>query len=100
MDKFDMPVEKRLTGRKGEIRKLKHEGLVPGILYSEDANIPISLEEHKLSYILDKYGNDVFLNLDLDGRIIKAKIKEVQRNPVSKDIKHIDFMPVSGEKLH
>ena len=100
MDTFDVNVEKRIVTGKSAMRKLKSEGFVPGVLYSKDENIQVSLEERKMAYILNKHGKDVFLNINFDGAPVKVKIQEVQRDPVSQDIRHIDLMPLDDKSVH
>ena len=100
MDTFDVNVEKRTVTGKSAIRKLKSEGFIPGVLYSKDENIPVSLGEHEMTYILGKHGKDVFLNISFDGAPVKVKIQEVQRDPVNQDIQHIDLIPLDGKRVH
>lgn len=100
MDTFNVNVEGRLLGSKSDIRKLKDNGFIPGVLYSEGTSTPISLEEDQVRHILNKNGEDVLLNFNFKGKEIKAQIKEVQRNPVSQDILHIDLMPLDNKYLH
>lgn len=100
MDIFEVNVEERKVSSKGAIRKLKSEGFVPGVLYSEGRSTPISLNEHEMKNILDKHGKDVFLKVYLGGLSVKARIQEVQRDPVNQDIQHIDLIPVNDRILH
>ena len=99
METFDVTIEKRTMAGKPARRDLKERGLIPGILYNKDENIPVSLEAHQMKTMLDKHGKDVFLNLSLNGTHIKAKIQEVQRDPVNQDIKHIDLIPAADDGI-
>lgn len=90
---------KRTAGSKGSIKKLKSQGFIPGVLYSGNGSIPISVEEDTIRHIMDKSSGEVLLNVQIDGNAVTAKVQEVQRDPVTLDIKHIDLMPVSGEHL-
>ena len=40
------------------------------------------------------FGNDVFIKIIHNGKPITTKVKEVQRNPVSQELMHVDLMPV------
>ncbi|MCX8131640.1 MAG: 50S ribosomal protein L25 [Clostridia bacterium] len=100
MESFDISVEKRNDTGKSAMRKLKNEGMVPGIIYNQGAGIPIILEEHELRNILDKKGEGIILNFELNGTKVSAKVKEVQRDPINQDIQHIDLMPLDGGILH
>lgn len=100
MDAVDVNVHERAAGRV-EIKRLAREGFVPGILYSHGDSTPIALELDTLRRILDKKG-DTGLVLDtyFNGEHLKAMVKEVQRDPVTQEIKHVDLMPVDGGVLH
>ena len=94
MEAFDVNIETRELGGKALVRRIKKEGYVPGILYSSNGSIPISLEEDTLRGIFNKHGEDVFIRLVHNGNPVMTKVKEVQRDPVTQDIRHIDLMPV------
>ena len=100
MNDFKVNVEKRVAAGKGALTKLKKEGMVPGILYGKGENIPVSLNNHEIKTIIDKNGEDVFFDLNLNGKQIKSKIKEMQRDPLTREIKHIDFMQADSSVLH
>ncbi|MCX7923382.1 MAG: 50S ribosomal protein L25 [Clostridia bacterium] len=100
MEAYDLNVEKREVLGKGAVRKLKNEGFIPGVLYNDGSSIPIAVEEEQIRHIVGRYGTEVFLNLDFDGTPIKVMIKELQREPVNKEIQHIDLMPVEKNILH
>lgn len=98
MDAFDVNVESRIVGGKGEIRRLKNEGMIPGVLYNGKESIPIALDSRWIQEILDKNGDDVVLNISFEGRRMEARVQEVQRDPVSKEIRHIDIMPLDNNE--
>ncbi len=100
MDTFDINVEKRTVAGKSAIRKLKSEGFVPGVLYSKDENIPVSLGEREMAYILGKHGKDVLLNISFDGVPVKVKIQDVQREHVKQYIQHIDRIHLDDKRVH
>ena len=100
METFEVHVEKRFAGTKSYIRQLKREGFVPGIIYSAAESMPISLKEDEIRSFLQHQGESQLLTIAFDGKPISTKIKEVQRNPVTQDIQHIDLMPVEPGVLH
>ena len=97
MEEFNIKVEERVVAGKAEINRLKKEGMVPGMLYGQGENVPVALGNHELKTILDRNGDDIFLNLNLHGRQIKSRMQEVQRDPITREIKHIDL--ISTEDL-
>ena len=96
MERFDVNVETRSEIGKGAIRKIKSEGLVPGVVYQDGDSMPIALNEFELRKLINRHGEDILLRFSLEGSVINAKIQELQRDPVSLEIKHIDLMPVDG----
>lgn len=96
----------RTIGIRSDIRRLRVEGKVPGILYGkEEGSLPISLDSREVSTILRKHGGAAFLlDLKLEGqedRDLKALIKELQRDPVTSRILHIDLLHVSmTQRIH
>lgn len=97
MEVFDINSESRVLAGRSMLRKIKSEGFVPGVLYSEDGSIPVSLEEHSLRGVLDKFGDDVLVKIVHNGKPVVARVKEVQRNPITQEINHIDLMPVEKD---
>ncbi|MFZ5988303.1 MAG: 50S ribosomal protein L25 [Bacillota bacterium] len=102
MEVFDISVENRTMIGTSGVRKIKREGLVPGVLYQGNESIPILFKEVDIRHILDKNGNNVILNVNLNGKQIRAKVQEVQREPVNDEILHVDLMPLDNkvEYLH
>ncbi|WP_136479214.1 50S ribosomal protein L25 [Acetivibrio thermocellus] len=98
MEGFELNIENRTALGTSASRKVKREGKIPGVLYQGDKSIPISLIEDEIRPIVDKNGSDVLVNVNLNGKRIKAKIHEVQRKPVSDEILHVDLMPLDGGK--
>jgi len=100
MDLICLDAEVRGVSGKGALKRLKSEGIVPGILYDESGNIPISIDEHELNLFLCKHGKDSILNLKLEGKDIEVTVREIQKAPVSQDILHIDLIPIGKGILH
>ncbi len=95
--KFTLAAQKRDRAGKGVARALRRENKVPGVIYgagqdpvmiSMDAN-PVSIEHlkgHMTTNLCElKVGNDTVLTL----------ARDVQLNPVTDRVEHIDFMRVS-----
>lgn len=85
----------RTNKSKGEKNRLRKAGKVPGIIYGHEIdNTLLVLDESDLTAILKKTGEYGVVNLKLNNKNEKAFIKEVQRNPMTNKITHIDFMKV------
>jgi len=102
MEEFNINVENRTEVGSSSTRKLKREGMIPGVLYQGSESLPIEMREDELRHILSgKMEENLVLNISFDKRQFKAKIKEVQRNPIGGEIRHIDLMPLeTDEYIH
>ena len=91
----------KATGRKdegkGASRRLRHAGQVPAVVYGGKSE-PVSIQvEHEKTWIASQ--NEWFyssiLDLDLDGKVQKVLLRDIQRHPYRQQIMHIDFQRVS-----
>ncbi|MCX8094715.1 MAG: 50S ribosomal protein L25 [Caldisericia bacterium] len=103
MKKMPLTVYKRDTTRKSELKKLRTNSLVPGIIYGEglNENLPISIFKKDLIKLLKLKREEDFLveiEVNEDKSKYVALIKDEQYHPVTDDIIHIDFHSVSLEK--
>lgn len=87
----------RLGNGKGEAKKLRREGRVPGIAYGTDLNpTPVSVDGRELYHALrTDAGLNAILRLNLDGDNHLALAREIQRHPVRREILHVDFVTVN-----
>ncbi len=70
---------------------------VPCVLYGGSENVHFTTIERDLRKLI--YTPEVFVvNLDIDGKITKAIMKELQFHPVSDRILHIDFLQINEVK--
>lgn len=95
-----VPLEGRVrpgTG-KGPARQARRDGLIPGVMYGH-GETPVALTVQKREFDLamkTARGSNVIVGLKLDGGAEQtAIIREVQRDPISHDILHLDFHHIS-----
>jgi large subunit ribosomal protein L25 len=83
-------------------RKLKRDAMIPGVLYAKGSQSKLlKLDFTEINSTIEKYGDHVVVQLKVGNDEVPAIIKEVQRDPVSHKIVHIDFQPVSlHEVIH
>ena len=74
-------------------RRMRHEGLVPGILYGHGDVITFAVEARALRNALAAAGAVLEVALD-GGRPTPAVLKEAQRHPVRGDTMHVDLVRV------
>ena len=79
---------------KGEVRKLRNEGMVPGVIYGKGRDaLPVQFPTDVLHSHLSEGGRVV--DIAVEGKPLKALIKEVQHDVFTDEILHIDFQIVS-----
>lgn len=82
-------VQKRSCKNNNKIRK---ERKVPGVIYGNNLNnLMFEVGEIELNSIISQIGEHGVTDLNYEGKDYKVLIKEVQKDPVKKDITHIDF---------
>ena len=85
----------RTTVRSG-IGALRRAGLVPGIVYGRrNEPVCIQLDAKELTTVLRTAGRNRLITLNVDGTEKMVLPREIQRDPIRRTIKHIDFYQVS-----
>jgi len=104
MATIQLDSKKRTTIGKGSARKLRSMGRLPVILYGpETSPIMLSLDYKQLQKILrGKSAESVIFDLRVDSNgknnSKRVMIKEIQKDPVTRDYLHVDFYEISMEK--
>lgn len=101
MREIKLEAKKREVVGKGACRKLRREGKIPAILYGPgEKSIPVSVDEDIFTYLYRSLqGGNAIFHLKLGGTKGKKTIlKELQREPFSRKIVHIDFEHISPRK--
>lgn len=81
------------TGKK-IARQVRRAGAIPGIFYTHGQNaIPVAVEEKALRTVIVSKANLIDLKFT-DGRVEKCVIREVQRDPLSSRLLHVDLMGI------
>ncbi len=95
-----LQVEKRETTGKEFARSIRRDGKIPGVFYyAGKESEPLTVEVKALRMILASKPTLITLQMD-DGSEKEAIIREIQRDPVSEELQHIDFMGIKrGVKI-
>ena len=98
-DSNHLLTEVRDTFGKGVARKIRATGKIPAVIYGHGTEPQhVTLPGHETALILRK-SNQV-LELDIQGTIQLALVKDVQKDPVRQIIEHIDLIVIrKGEKV-
>ncbi|HHW50946.1 MAG TPA: 50S ribosomal protein L25/general stress protein Ctc [Pseudoclavibacter sp.] len=91
--------EFRTTFGKGAARALRRAGKTPAVIYGHGSEPKhVALPSHELSLIVRRA--NAVIELDIEGTEEMVLVKDVQRDPVSSVIEHVDLVIVlKGEKV-
>lgn len=89
--------EERTRGTQGDLRKMRQRGSVPGVVYGTKLSKPlnVAVNEKELSSLLRSHPH-ALLELDIPGAGKQpVMLTEVQREPLSRTVLHVDFHQVN-----
>ena len=96
-----LKAEKRSMSIKA--RRLRREGFVTGNIFGKEIqeSIPIKAERTVVERLLKTCNKGSQIQLDVDGQVYDALIKDISFNSMKGLVEEIDFQAlVSGEKVH
>lgn len=95
MDRIKIQAQKRkVTGRK--VSKLRKEGILPGNIYGKKfKSESIQLDKKEFGEVFGKAGETGLVEITSNGDKHLTLIKNIQKNPVTGDFIHVDFLKVS-----
>jgi large subunit ribosomal protein L25 len=79
-------------------RRLRAEGKVPGVVYGLGADpVPVAVPWPDLRRVLTtEAGLNALIELTVDGERNLTIVKDLQRDPVRRDVTHVDFIRVDA----
>jgi large subunit ribosomal protein L25 len=93
MKEFNIKGSERKEVGKNDARKLRKNGYVPCIIYGAEKNIHFYTELKSFNNLV--YTPNVYIvNIDLDGKVHKAIMQDIQFHPVTDKIIHVDFYEI------
>lgn len=86
--------------KKGDVKRMRQEGKIPGILYGhKEKNKRIFVLEKEFQKILNFLRKETAaINLRLNDKNYKCLIKSIQHNPIDGKLLHIDFQHISKKE--
>ncbi len=92
-----MKAEIRNEVTKGNKKKLRENGFIPGIISGKGMeSVPVAVKSDDFRKCLKTYGRNAIIKLNSsDGKEYNVMVKEFQTSPLIYDIIHIDFQKVS-----
>ena len=87
---------------KNDSHRLRYDGYIPSIIYGKDINtIPVKISKREIDTLLRNHGESGIIQVNIGGENYTVLIKEVQRDPITKDVIHLDMQKVSyDQRIH
>ena len=105
MSEMTIQVEKRERTGKGGSRESRRKGMIPGVVYGAGKDsVPIQLDRKSFLELMKKSDseNPIFLlKLSDSGQERHAILRDLQKDPVSRMVIHLDFQRIEmNQKVH
>jgi len=101
-EKIVINAEIREDVGKGASRRLRHNGLVPAVIYGGHRDpVALTLQQRELLHAAENeafYASVLEIRVD-ENRTQQAVVRDMQRHPFKPIIMHIDFMRISAEEI-
>jgi large subunit ribosomal protein L25 len=95
MTTLKLEAERRTIVRKG-LGSQRREGILPGILYGAGVEpTPLQVDVREATKILSRAGGSTLLELKLGKDTHNVLVREVQRDVITRDLLHLDFLKVA-----
>jgi large subunit ribosomal protein L25 len=98
-DNVSLEAREREGRGKNDARRLRAQGMVPAVLYGdggEAGSTVLTVPAKVVDYTLQHVGDNALYDLKLGGHDdATVRVVDVQRNPVSGRLVHVDFAPVN-----
>ena len=99
-DNVDLQARPREERGKNAARRLRASGMLPAVLYGDGdgASTALAVPDRVVDYTLQHIGDNALYDIDLGAGGSTARIVDVQRDPVSGRLLHVDFAPVDMQR--
>lgn len=95
----NLQVNQREKKTRHSSRQCRRKGLVPGVIYGKGINnFLFEIGELELNHALSVTGEHGLLSINSQDGSLNTLIKEVQRDPVTRRVLHIDLEKVEGNE--
>jgi large subunit ribosomal protein L25 len=98
-DKINLTLDIREQQGK-KVAKLRREGIVPGVMYGHGFDpILVQAEYNVLDKVVREAGKHTPVNVTVEGKKRIALIKDIDRNPVHAQLRHVSFHAVKANEV-
>jgi len=103
MDTVKIVAQRRSETGKGPARRLRGAGKLPAVLYGRGDSVALTMETKELQTLRQsESGANTIIDLSIEGgepETCNAILREVQIDPVSREMLHVDFGRVALDEL-
>ncbi len=96
-DNVELQAKERSERGKNAARRLRATGMVPAVLYGDGdgGTTALAVPDRVVDYTLHHLGDNALYDIDMGSGGSTARIVDVQRDPVTGRLVHVDFAPVN-----
>ena len=99
MKEISLTADLRTESGKGSARRTRRDGKIPGIIYGPEVDpLSIAVDEKVFRNAMKLSTTSSIFNLDVDGKENKVVVRDLQRDPITSKVIHIDFHAISMNK--
>jgi large subunit ribosomal protein L25 len=81
---------------KGAARRLRREGKIPAVVYGQGAELlHVAVDAKEIALILRDVNNIIELTGAGKGQVVAPR--DIQRDPVTQNLEHVDFVVLSAQ---
>ncbi len=82
-------------------KRLRYQGWIPAVMYGDGDSVPIKVDRKEFTHKIPvSKAESILFEIQVDGESSPAVIREMQLDPITEEILHIDFYKVTrGKKL-
>ena len=95
--RLELKAEQRAVFGK-HVRRLRRQGIIPANIYGHGDSRAIQAPSRALEHLLTHGGRTGVVSIAFDGRSETALMKQIQRDPRSGQLLHVEFQAVSMEE--
>ena len=94
-----LSASKRETSGTTAAKALRKTGFMPAVVYGEKGAHSVKINAHEFDVMLKhNAGENLIVDLDVDGKTVKALLREVQHEAIMGGVIHADFLEISMTK--
>ena len=76
--------------------RIRKQGYIPGVVYGQEhQSTPIMMDSKSLNRLLRQAGQNVFFEIAMENEVTPVRLREIQRDPVTRDIIHVDAQVIN-----